>query len=88
MFVSNFLFFFPMNIGCWNIRGFNDPLKHSELRHLIQHHRVTFLGWLKLGLENQINIMFLDLFLITILTCMIMNLLVVVEFGFVGIQMR
>jgi hypothetical protein len=77
-----------MNIGCWNIRGFNDPLKHSELRHLIQHHRVTFLGWLKLGLENQINIMFLDLFLITILTCMIMNLLVVVEFGFVGIQMR
>ena len=43
-------YFFPMNIGCWNIRGLNDPLKHLELRQL-------FLGWLKLGLENQIKIM-------------------------------
>jgi len=33
--------YFPMIIGCWNVRGLNDPIKHSALRRLIHQERIT-----------------------------------------------
>jgi hypothetical protein len=33
-----------MIIGCWNVIGLNDPIKHSELRRLIQQERVALFG--------------------------------------------
>ena len=34
--------YFLMMIGCWNVRGLNDPIKHSELRRLIHQERMVF----------------------------------------------
>ena len=76
-------YFFTMNIGCWNIRGLNDPLKHLEMHHLIRHHRVTFFGLV----ETQVRKSSKDnvsrfFFLICGLT--IINLLVVVNLTLLG----
>ena len=77
---------FPMIIGCWNVRGLNDPIKHSELRQLIHQERMLFfLVWLKLGLETGIKIMFRNFFCVIGHSCIIMFSLVVVVFGFVGL---
>jgi len=36
--------YFPMIIGCWNVRGLNDPIKHSALRRLIHQERIPLFG--------------------------------------------
>jgi hypothetical protein len=36
--------YFAMIIRCWNVRGLNDPIKHSELRRLIHQERMAFFG--------------------------------------------
>jgi hypothetical protein len=33
--------YFHMIIGCWNVRGLNDPIKHSTLRWLIHQERIA-----------------------------------------------
>ena len=30
-----------MIIGCWTVRGLNDPIKHSALRQLIHQERIA-----------------------------------------------
>ncbi|KAL2246088.1 UNVERIFIED_CONTAM: hypothetical protein Sindi_2877000 [Sesamum indicum] len=37
----------PMKIGFWNVRGFNRPLKHNGVAHLIKNNRLCLLGILK-----------------------------------------
>ena len=69
-----------MIIGCWNVRGLNDPIKHSELRQLIHQERMVFFGLVETG----IKIMFHNFFCVIGHSCIIMISLVVVVFGFVG----
>ena len=38
---------FTMFIECWNIRGLNDPVKHSAIRCLVQKHLVALFGLVK-----------------------------------------
>ena len=73
-----------MIIRFWNVRGLNDPIKHSELCQLIHQERMVFFGLLKLGLETGIKIMFRNFFCVIGPSCIIMISLVVVVFGFVG----
>jgi len=42
-----------MIIRCWNVRGLNDPIKHSELRHLIQQERVTPFGLVETWVRDK-----------------------------------
>jgi hypothetical protein len=78
-----------MIIGCWNIRGLNDPIKHSELHRLIHQERIElFLVWLKLELKTRIKIMFLNFFCVLGPSCIIIISLVVGVFGFVGMLIR
>jgi hypothetical protein len=87
--------YFHMIIGCWNVRGLNDPIKHSTLRKAFNialahpsREDSSFLVWLKLELETRIKIMFLNFFCIIGPSCIIMISLVMVVFGFVGMLIR
>jgi hypothetical protein len=42
-----------MIIGCWNVRGLNDPIKHSELRRLIQQERVALFGLVETRVRDR-----------------------------------
>jgi len=42
-----------MIIGCWNVRGLNDPIKHSELRRLIQQERVAPFGLVETRVRDR-----------------------------------
>ncbi|XP_011079174.1 uncharacterized protein LOC105162752 [Sesamum indicum] len=37
----------PMKIGFWNVRGFNRPLKHNGVAHLIKYNQLCLLGILE-----------------------------------------
>ena len=74
-----------MIIGCWNIRGLNDPIKHSELRRLIHQERIALFGLVE---TRVIKIMFLNFFCVLGPSCIIMISLVVGVFGFVGMLIR
>ena len=45
--------YFPMIIGCWNVRGLNDPIKHSELRQLIHQERMVFFGLVETRVRDR-----------------------------------
>ncbi|KAI9386499.1 hypothetical protein POPTR_010G033266v4 [Populus trichocarpa] len=42
-----------MIIGCWNIRGLNDPIKHSELRRLIHQERIALFGLVETRVKDK-----------------------------------
>jgi hypothetical protein len=42
-----------MIIGCWNVRGLNDPIKHSELRRLIHQERMAFFGLVETQVRDR-----------------------------------
>jgi hypothetical protein len=42
-----------MYIGCWNVRGLNDPLKHSKLHHLVQKERMALLGLIQTQVRER-----------------------------------
>jgi hypothetical protein len=48
-----FLSLFSMYIGCWNVRGLNDPLKHSKLHHLVQKERMALLGLIQTQVRER-----------------------------------
>ena len=45
--------YFPMIIGCWNVRGLNDPIKHSELCQLIHQERMVFFGLVEIRVRDR-----------------------------------
>jgi len=45
--------YFPMIIRCWNVRGLNDPIKHSALRRLIHQERITLLGLVETRVRDK-----------------------------------
>jgi hypothetical protein len=45
--------YFPMIIGCWNVRGLNDPIKHSELHQLIHQERMAFFGLVETRVKDR-----------------------------------
>ena len=77
-----------MIIGCWNIRGLNDPIKHSELRRLIHQERIAFFGLVETRVKDKNKDNVLNFFCILGPSCIIMISLVVVVFGFVGMLIR
>lgn len=54
--LPNFGFFFLM-IGCWNIRGLNDPLTQSEIRRFLKEHHLTFVGILETRVKEHNSIL-------------------------------
>ncbi|KAK4397505.1 hypothetical protein Sango_1587100 [Sesamum angolense] len=42
-----------MRIGFWNVRGFNRPLKHNGVAHLIKNNRLCLLGILETKLTTS-----------------------------------
>jgi hypothetical protein len=42
-----------MIIGCWNVRGLKDPIKHSELCCLIQQERVAPFGLVETRVRDK-----------------------------------
>ena len=45
--------YFPMIIECWNVRGLNDPIKHSALRELIHQERITLFGLVETRVRDK-----------------------------------
>jgi hypothetical protein len=45
--------YFPMIIGCWNVRGLNDPIKHSALRRLIHQERIPLFGLVETRVRDK-----------------------------------
>jgi exonuclease III len=42
-----------MIIGCWNVRGLNDPIKHSALRRLIHQERIAHFGLVEIRVRDK-----------------------------------
>jgi exonuclease III len=42
-----------MIIGCWNVRGLNDPIKHSALRPLIHQERIALFGLVETRVRDK-----------------------------------
>ena len=42
-----------MIIGCWNVRGLNDPIKHSELRRLVHQERIALFGLVETRVRDK-----------------------------------
>jgi len=42
-----------MIIGCWNVRGLNDPIKHSALRQLIHQERIALFGLVETRVRDK-----------------------------------
>ncbi|KAL0354264.1 UNVERIFIED_CONTAM: hypothetical protein Sangu_1007700 [Sesamum angustifolium] len=42
-----------LKIGFWNVRGFNRPLKHNGVAHLIKNNRLCLLGILETKLTTS-----------------------------------
>jgi len=76
-----------MIIGCWNVRGLNDPIKHSALRRLIHQERIAP-GLVETRVRDKNKDMFLNFFCVIGPSCIIIISLVVVVFGFVGMLIR
>jgi len=45
--------YFAMIIGCWNVRGLNDPIKYLELRRLIHQERMAFFGLVETRVRDR-----------------------------------
>ena len=77
-----------MIIGCWNIRGLNDPIKHSELRRLIHQERIALFSLVETQVKDKNKDNVSQLFCVLGPSCIIMISLVVGVFGFVGMLIR
>jgi hypothetical protein len=77
-----------MIIGCWNIRGLNDPIKHSELRRLIHQERIALFSLVETQVKDKNKDNVSQLFCVFGPSCIIMISLVVGVFGFVGMLIR
>jgi hypothetical protein len=42
-----------MIIGCWNVRGLNYPIKHSELLQLIHQERIALFGLVETRVRDR-----------------------------------
>jgi hypothetical protein len=42
-----------MIIGCWNVRGLNDPIKHSALCRLIHQERIALFGLVETRVRDK-----------------------------------
>ena len=42
-----------MIIGCWNVRGLNDPRKHSALRRLTHQERIALFGLVETRVRDK-----------------------------------
>jgi len=77
-----------MFIGCWNIRGLNDPVKHSAFCSLVQKHSVAPFGLVETHVR-EVNKDNVSRLLFQNWTCLglTMIILIVVVFGYVRILM-
>jgi hypothetical protein len=75
-----------MFIGCWNIRGLNDPVKHSAFCSLVQKHSVALFGLVETHVR-EVNKDNVSRLLFQNWTCLTMIILIVVVFGYVRILM-
>lgn len=44
-----------INMGCWNIGGFNDPMKHVELKNFIYKNNIKICGVVETRVQEQNN---------------------------------
>jgi len=42
-----------MIIGCWNVRGLNDPIKHLELRRFVHQERIALFGLVETRVRDK-----------------------------------
>jgi hypothetical protein len=72
-----------MFIGCWNIRGLNDPVKHLVFCSLVQKHLIAPFGLVETHVR-EVNKDNVSRLLFKNWTCLTMIILIVVVVGMLG----